>query len=373
MAFNGSVAGTGTIDIVTGGTALIQEPVAPAGLTFQLDGSATLAIEAPIGAGNMIVLNGDANTVLIDDQYQVTRYAAATPGGAATYGGGPPTVSATIYGLHNSDTLAFIDDSALGITLTSVSYDGHTLSLLSGTSVVSTVPVVAEFPNEIVSLGTPVASAFTGQTEQLITVACFAAGTRIATPRGAVLVEQLREGDLVATISGIPQPVQWIGRRAIDCRRHPNPAVVRPIRVAAHALGHGRPTRAVLLSPDHAVFVDDVLIPVKLLLNGLTVTQRKPAQVSYYHVELPRHDVVLADGLPVESYLETGGRSAFENGGGAVQLHPDFESRAAQVWQTLAFAPLVGSQAMLDRIRARMMWQAAMLGYLTPRTKRRQA
>jgi hypothetical protein len=37
-------------------------------------------------------------------------------------------------------------------------------------------------------------------------------------------------------------------------------------------------------------------------------------EVTYYHVELATHDVILADGLPCESYLDTGNRAAFEGG-----------------------------------------------------------
>jgi hypothetical protein len=36
--------------------------------------------------------------------------------------------------------------------------------------------------------------------------------------------------------------------------------------------------------------------------------------VTYYHVELAAHDVILAEGLLCESYLDTGNRAAFVNG-----------------------------------------------------------
>jgi hypothetical protein len=63
------------------------------------------------------------------------------------------------------------------------------------------------------------------------------------------------------------------------------------------------------------VFVDGVLIPIRYLVNGRTIAQEKVDAVTYYHVELPRHDVVLADGLPCESYLDTGNRGAFAEAG----------------------------------------------------------
>ena len=41
--------------------------------------------------------------------------------------------------------------------------------------------------------------------------------------------------------------------------------------------------------------------PVKHLINGVTVAQVPVDEVTYYHVELPRHSVLLAQGLPAES------------------------------------------------------------------------
>jgi hypothetical protein len=214
----------------------------------------------------------------------------------------------------------------------------------------------------------------TDTTTLVAIVPCFAAGTRIATPSGAIPVERLREGDTVLTVSGKTQPIQWIGHRTLDCRRHMAPDRVKPIRIAPHAFGENRPKRALLLSPDHSVFVEDVLIPIKHLVNGTTVTQIDVATVTYYHIELPRHDVVLAEGLPAETYLETGARCAFENSGGAMQLHPDFapdEARVGMVWQNFGYAPLIGTDGQLDRVRVRLALQALMLGHQENGTSQR--
>ncbi len=72
------------------------------------------------------------------------------------------------------------------------------------------------------------------------------------------------------------------------------------------------------------MYVDGVLIPVRCLLNDASIRQTPCARVTYWHVELEAHDVLLAEGLPCESYLDTGNRGAFANGGGAVHLHPVF-------------------------------------------------
>ncbi len=131
--------------------------------------------------------------------------------------------------------------------------------------------------------------------------------------------------------SGTNQRIVWIGYRRVDIARHKQPDKLLPIRIMPGALDDGIPNRPLYLSPDHAVFVDDVLIPAKFLCNGRTIVQVPADRVTYYHIELPRHDVVFAEGLPAESYLDTGNRSSFANADGSVALYPDFSSH---VWDS---------------------------------------
>jgi collagen type I/II/III/V/XI/XXIV/XXVII alpha len=190
----------------------------------------------------------------------------------------------------------------------------------------------------------------------IIVLACFAAGTRIHTTNGPVAVEDLRPGDPIEARFGGVLPAVWIGRRRVYCRRHPRPVEVWPIRVRAGAFGDGVPTRDLLLSPDHAVFVDDVMIPIKHLINGSTIAQEPCDEVSYFHVELARHDVVLAEGLATESYLDTGNRWNFKNGGGPMLLHPDFAFRC---WDAMGCARLIVTGPILAAVRARLQRRAA--------------
>ena len=82
--------------------------------------------------------------------------------------------------------------------------------------------------------------------------------------------------------------------------------------------------------------------------------------VTYYHVELPVHDVILAEGLACESYLDTGNRAAFANGGGAEMLHPDF---ARATWASAGCAPLVLEGDKLIAAREDLLRQAEALGH----------
>lgn len=192
-------------------------------------------------------------------------------------------------------------------------------------------------------------------------VACFASGTRILTTRGAVPVETLRPGeDIAITASGRRAPIAWTGWRSLVPARQTKPLDVTPVRVAAGAVADGTPARDVYLSPDHALSIGGRLIPVRYLLNGRTIVQVPVPGVTYWHVELDRHDLLLADGLPAESYLDTGNRAAFVNGGTVVMLPADF---ARGVWAREGCAPLLTDGPDLVRIRRELAERAATLGW----------
>jgi Hint domain len=229
----------------------------------------------------------------------------------------------------------------VGVNPTSVSFASGSLNFAGGS-----------FP---LSFSGGVIHAATSSDGAAVTVACFREGTRIATLRGDVAVEALAVGESVRLTRGRLAAVEWIGHRHIDCVRHPAPESVWPVRITAGAFEAGRPTRDLWLSPDHAVLVDGVLIPVKHLINGTTMAQVMVRKVTYYHVELPRHDVMLAEGLAVESYLDTGDRANFSNGGGAIALHPDMASR---VWEAKGCVPLVVAGPVLAAVRRRLARRA---------------
>ncbi len=193
--------------------------------------------------------------------------------------------------------------------------------------------------------------------------ACFAAGTRIETERGPVAVETLRRGDRVRTVlRGRSAPVIWTGHRRVICAGHPWPPSVWPVRIAADAFGPGQPARALHLSPDHAVFVDGGLVPVRHLLNDATIAQTPTDNVIYWHVELPAHDVLLADGLPAESYLDTGNRGFFTDSVQVARIETSDGEAARLAWAAKACAPLLTEPAHLGMIRRRLRERACLLG-----------
>jgi autotransporter passenger strand-loop-strand repeat protein len=196
---------------------------------------------------------------------------------------------------------------------------------------------------------------------------CFRHGTRLLTDNGEVAVEALTIGDRVVTWSGAFAPVVWIGYRHVDCVRHPNPKQVWPIRVASDAFEPGQPCRDLFLSPDHAVFVDGLLIPIRHLINGTTIAQVQVDEVTYYHIELDRHDVLLAEGLPAESYLDTGNRGIFENASDPLIVHPNFATDDRNhVREALSCALLASDEARLKPVWERLATRSLTLGQPIP-------
>jgi hypothetical protein len=150
-------------------------------------------------------------------------------------------------------------------------------------------------------------------------VNCFAAGTQIATRSGPRAVETLKAGDKVLTADGAETEVVWLGVQPVDVRLA-HPARVNPIRITAGALGGGLPERDLLISQDHAIAIDGMLINAGALVNGTTIRQERgkmPDGFAYYHVETQAHELLLAEGVAAESFIDYAGRDGFENGGEA--------------------------------------------------------
>lgn len=192
---------------------------------------------------------------------------------------------------------------------------------------------------------------------------CFTPETRIATPRGEVRMRDLRVGHLVLCqgIGGLAQPIKWIGKVQAEIARHPRPERVRPILIKAGALEDGVPARDLRVSPDHAILRGIVLVPARLLLNGVTIVQEQDwPQITYYHLELPRHSIVIADGAPAESWLDDGRRAQFSNSGVMVRF-VDFEGACAS--RGLTCFPVLRDEQSTAPLRASLAARARDLGF----------
>ena len=145
-------------------------------------------------------------------------------------------------------------------------------------------------------------------------VVCFLAGTMIATPEGEAAIETLKAGDLVLTSDGAARPVRWLARQTVSTL-FADPLKVMPVLVRAGALGENLPLRDLFVSPDHALMIDGVLVQAGALVNDGSILRHAamPRTFVYYHVELEDHSLVLAEGVPAETFIDNVARRAFDN------------------------------------------------------------
>lgn len=151
---------------------------------------------------------------------------------------------------------------------------------------------------------------------------CFYPGTLIRTPSGNVAVEALRTGDLVLTHAGHVAPVRWMGRQTI-ATRFADALTALPIRIQAGALADNLPERDLLVSPGHAILLHGLLVQAGALVNGTSIRREAavPEIFTYHHVELHDHALVLAEGVPAETYVANVERIAFDNAAEHVALY----------------------------------------------------
>lgn len=142
-------------------------------------------------------------------------------------------------------------------------------------------------------------------------VPCFGAGTMIATDQGEVPVDWLRAGDRVLTRDMGYQPLVWTGRFEVAADAPPEDAGA--VTIAAGAFGPGLPARRMRLTPSHRILLNDVslelhfgeaemLAAARHLIDGdaVRLSVGSGRQV-FYHLLLAEHQVILAEGLWVES------------------------------------------------------------------------
>ncbi len=212
-------------------------------------------------------------------------------------------------------------NNAFAISITSPSFGTFTSDSTLGTFsyTISRDVLDANGGNQTVSiLATGLSGAFGSPDIDTVnfTFTCFAEGTRIATPTGETAVELLSPGDMIRTADGRDVPVRWVGYQDVSTLFMDTDRL-RLVRIAPHALGPDMPTQELRVTADHAILLDGCLITAGVLVNGSTIDfvplQELGTGYRIYHVELETHDVLLAEGAPTESFVDTLPRSTFGN------------------------------------------------------------
>jgi hypothetical protein len=129
-------------------------------------------------------------------------------------------------------------------------------------------------------------------------------------------VEDIAVGDPVLTADGKTVPVTWVGRLTV-LPLFDRAAAQRLVRIKAGALGAGLPIRDLMLTADHAVMVDGLLLNAGTLVNGASIdyvpVRDLGERYTVYHIETDQHDLILAEGVPAETFVDMTGRKGFDN------------------------------------------------------------
>ncbi|MCR8827148.1 Hint domain-containing protein [Photobacterium sp. TY 1-4] len=137
-------------------------------------------------------------------------------------------------------------------------------------------------------------------------VACFASGTAIRTPQGDVAIEDLRPGDLLCLWDGPPEAVIWAGHTDLTLKAGTTDASQTPVRIKPQA---GQGQRALVVSPQHCMLMrladgTTMFARARHLAEETALASYAPGRTSitYHHLLLARHRVLIAEGRPSESF-----------------------------------------------------------------------
>ena len=262
-----------------------------------IDSSGTLGILSGGGASGSITFAGTGGALQIDG-----------PNAA-----GNLLPGATLSGFTPGDTIDLTSIANVAGSHVDMNYTTDVLTVTEGAETY-TLDFAGNFTGDFFHLSADNAGAGPGTLITENTTPCYCPGTLIRTPRGQKKIEKLKIGDKVMTMSGAARPIKWIGRRSYCGRFVMGRTDILPVCIKAGALDDHVPKRDLWISPNHAMFLDGMLIEAKDIVNGISIVQAESVdQVEYIHIELDSHDVIIAEGALSESFVDDDSRLLFHN------------------------------------------------------------
>jgi len=192
---------------------------------------------------------------------------------------------------------------------------------------------------------------------------CFASGTTIL--RGTktpTTIESLCIGDDIVTTDGYTAKILWIGKQRMDTR-FGTAERLQPIRISAGALGDNVPNEDLTVSNDHALLVDGILANAGALVNGTSIfrvplDEFEDGIIDYYHIETEKHEIILANNTPAETFIDNVSRQSFDNYQEYVDLYGE-EREMDELPLPRAMSP----RQLPKSIKQRLAERAIALGY----------
>jgi T5SS/PEP-CTERM-associated repeat protein len=367
---SGGSATAGATTVVSGfaisGAGMVQGEIIDNGLIFAASGQ-TLTLNGGnggsviVGSGVLVINNGatlDLMNIAVGTGPQSNAPTVAFNAGAAgtLELGLPGSMFGNIQNFTSGDQIDLTGATPANL---SFSYNNNVLAVSSGGVSIANLQIGSGYTNDIFNA---VADGHGGAAVTFTNQPCYCRGTRVLTDQGEVAVEDLKIDDRLITVSGLARPIRWIGTRGYAGRFAARNTEVLPIHIKQGALGDNLPVRDLYVSPLHALFIDGVLIPAQNLVNGGSIVKMKAVDsVEYFHLELESHDVILAEGVPAESYLDDHNRSMFQNVGDYRTLYPE-----AELVAPVYCAPRLEGGELVTAIRARLAARAVAMGFEVP-------
>ena len=275
-----------------------------------IDAGSTLAVQGTIGSGQDIVFGGTGGVFDINAPSQ--------------FGG-------TISGFVAGDTIDLTStkdngghaDMDYSTNVLTVTDNGNTYTLQFDQS--------ESFAGDYFHLTPDNSGSGPGTDITENTTPCYCRGTLIRTQAGEVPVENLTIGNKVLTMSGAFRPIKWIGKRSYNGRFVIGRNDIQPVCIKLGALDERVPKRDLWISPNHAMYLDGLLIEAKDLINGASIVRAEGVHsIEYFHIELETHDVIIAEGALSESFIDDDSRFLFHNAHEYRALYPDRAKEVAR-------------------------------------------
>jgi hypothetical protein len=320
IAMRGGILSTGTVALAAGatlaGTGTVAAAIAGAGALSVAAGA--LAVAGQITGGVQAAI-GTAGTLFAEGGFDAaSRVTFQGSSGTLMLAASNFAAAGLIVGFGAGMGIDIAGAAVTGATWTMLTATRGQLALAGPAGTLGTLTVIGSFDStqfvarpdgfggsvisEVPSTLATGIAAF-AEAAPIAELACFARGTRIATPDGECAVESLRPGDAVLTPRG-PRRLRWVGYRTCDTRAAPE---ARPVRIAAGALarllGARLPLRDLIVSPSHALLLRGALVPAVALIGAPGIRREDVDAAVYYHIGLEPHATVLAEGVAAETFL----------------------------------------------------------------------